>query len=552
VEQLAHEPDGVTGFTDPGGKSQQPPILHSHIAYFLIPLPNALALPDKHMVLCAAETPGQRYRNNEAEGLALPPQLHLATSLLFHHAESDSPTAGEADQLFRFAREVFRAPDGEPITETTRLTTEASTPPTPRTFVEMAVPFDPNDLEDGGVSDAFDNGLRYVREVQRAYYLVQRRPVRLATREAMPFTIPFGIRQLFDASGEPLPFRVPLSMFLLHMNLYREVRDEELTPHRLKRLAMGLRQQGHRGFVTDYLELVRETQVALSDDGSYRAAVLFSATSCEVLLDNLLAHMLWEEAKRPEDASSYYDSPTAGITARVKRHFHTRIGGRWSVDTPGPLHDWFTQVAGLRNRVSHGGYEPTLTEAQAAAGVAGALAAHLGDLVADAAGRYPRTALALPGEAGLHRRGKWSRRLERVREKPQEVDWIPTFARWRTAMQRAVDDSPTYLAPSVENAWLLAVLRPGETEKWVVHDREAGMAATVDPPRSDELTAAQREALGRLRARPTADADSNPQSLVVFGVTLKEPPPRDWLLEYRLVPMAGVMVDGTDLDTSVP
>jgi len=321
-------------------------------------------------------------------------------------------------------------------------TADREGPEADRTYAELAVACDVDGDHERQVSDAFDTGLGLLRELQRAYYLVRRGPVRLATREAMPFAVPYGVRCLYDEQGQVRPFEVPLSMYVLNLNLRKDVLDGDLTAQELAQFGFALRQQSYRGFVADYLDLVRETQVALNLDGSYRAAVLYAATSCEVLLDNLLAHMLWEERVRPEDAAATFDAGREGIAGRVKRHYHPRLGGQWSVDRPGPVRDWFTQVAGLRNRVVHGGHEPTLAEAAAASTAATSLATYLGDLLSARTQDSPRTALALPGKAGLQRRGKWQPRLGHLEHTAGEVNWVATFASWQTAMQRARTDSP--------------------------------------------------------------------------------------------------------------
>lgn len=544
--------DGATSPEPP-----EPPVIHSHIAYFLVPLPEPLGLPDKHRVVCAAPTSGEQYRKQQAEGLDAPPSHHLAASLMFHRVVSRSAIADDIHELFLLARTVLpdsgvaddrpsdTQPDGWHDSGATSVTASPMSR-AQRTFVEMAVPLDAADADsEAAVSDAFDIGLRYVREVQRAYFLTRRRPIRLVTRETMPFGIPFGVRQLYEEDGESAPFQVPLSLFLLNQNFQREVRDEDMDDSKLKDFPHALWTQSRPGFLTDYLEFVREMHVALDVDGSHRAAVLFAATACEVLLDNLLSHMLWEEGERPEDAASVFDS---WLTSRVKKHYHPRLGGQWAVDSPGPIQHWSADVAGLRNRVVHGGYEPSLEEAHRAMDAARVLATHLGDLLSDRVGTYPRTALILPGAVGLRRRGKWTATLNDLMHDAQEVNWGETFARWRTGMQRARADSPIYVAPSSRAAWVYAVIRVGGAVQWVIHDAGAGMAAVVDRAHLQNAHPHQLETLNSLRAAQAKSDAPEDVSVSLTGVTAPEPDPDDWVPEYRLVPMAGVMFDGKDLD----
>lgn len=130
---------------------------------------------------------------------------------------------------------------------------------------------------------------------------------------------------------------------------------------------------------------------------------------------------------------------------------------------------------------------------------------------------------------------------------PLEADWIATFSRWRTAMQRATKDSPTYLAPSTDAAWILAIIRSVGEVQWVVHDRKAGMAAAVDASSVKNVPRKIEESLGLLRAELARDGNIEARSVAVSGIVVEKPGLDEWVLGYRLVPMAGVMVNGKDL-----
>lgn len=523
------------------GPDEGPPLVHPHLAYFFVPLPEPLGLPDGYVLVCGSPD-------------ATP---HLAASLKFHRATSGS-AGDETSLLFRLAERVLpgagpvaedagpdrhRQEETEPEPGASGQQPEPGRPPPgDRTVVEMAVACDLGD-EDAmsSLSDAFDRGLGYVREAQRAYYLARRRPLTLAARESMPFAVPVAVRRLHDDHGDPLPFRVSPSMYLLNMNLHAQVREADLDDRELEGLPTALWQQSRPGFVTDYLEFVRESQVALELQGSYRTAVLFAATACEVLLDSLLAHLLWEEGTRPEDAAPVFDT---WLTARVKREYHNRIGGQWDTTRPGPVADWSTLVAGLRNRVVHGGHEPALAEARTAGDASATLSTHLGDLLAERVDAYPRTANVLPGEHGLRRRGRWTAAVEALTRDPAEVNWIDTFSRWRTALQRARADTARSDPTGPRRPF--AVVRPGGALQWVVHDAANGMAAVVPKGQLDGVTTLQLAALER--ARPALGTAGQAQVVAVEGATCQEPSPRDWVSEYRLVPGTGVMVRGEDLD----
>ncbi len=529
------------------GTDADPPVVLSHIAYFFVPLPDPLGLPDKFIVRTAEDAPAEWYRTGKGPP---PPPVHLAGSLMFHRAERPSSDADDLSVLVDVAARALLEPE--------RSDPEGGVdgPRTDMTVVEMAIGFDmppdtderseSDDGSDGpfwtAVTDAFDRGLERVRNVQRAYYTVLRRPVRLVAREALPFAVPCGIRQVFDDRGQPLEFRAPMSMFLLNRNI--TFRDDDLDDDEQDVLFTAMHHQSANGLFASYLDFVREAEVALERDGAYRAAVLFTATACEVLLDDLLGHMLWQERVRPEDAAAVFQP---WLTTRVKTQYHARLGGIWSLERPGPVREWFVDVAGLRNRVVHGGYDPSLDEARTAVDAAHALNAYLCDLLAEKTGPYPRTAVALPGVAGLQRRGKWTRRLAELAEDPVEVPWTVTFARWRQALQREREDSPVAVKPTVADAWIYLVVRPSGHRKWILHDRAAGLAAVLDPGKVTGVLPGQQEQLDRMAEEVSADA-TDAFSIRVAGAEVSEPLRLAWVPEYRLVPLAGVMVDGQDLD----
>lgn len=152
-------------------------------------------------------------------------------------------------------------------------------------------------------------------------------------------------------------------------------------------MAMAITRINSRSAFMDYVDLRREAEVALARDGHWRSAVLFAATAAEVLLDELLMHLLWERADRPEDAAHLFVDQRQGSIGRVRKEYHPLVGGDWSVKGEGPVATWVKQVAGLRHRVIHSGYEPTAGEADRATRALRDLELYVRDLLADLARR---------------------------------------------------------------------------------------------------------------------------------------------------------------------
>lgn len=317
---------------------EEPTVITSHLAYFFLPLPDPLGVPDKYTFQALQDTPPDRIQEEE-----LPP-VCVGASLCFHRAELPTADAKERTVLFDLAATALpHTADESAHSAQIEDSVEEPGAPAPEsrvtTVVEMAVAVGLSDVDESmpeeeldiqfrdELTEAFDQGLEYIRQFQRAYYLMRREPIRLVTRETLPFAVPFGVRRLYDDDGQPLPFEVPLSVYLLNMNV--PMLDATAWGDRdSDTLNTAIDHQVENGPFASYLDLVRESHVALSRDGAYRSAVLFTATACEALFDDLLAHMIWEEGKRPEDAASLFDSQ---LTPRVKSRYHGRLGGSWTL-----------------------------------------------------------------------------------------------------------------------------------------------------------------------------------------------------------------------------
>lgn len=461
----------------------------------------------------------------------------LVASLRFWRAESVSHDVDEISLLFDTARRSL--PDiPEPNDDV---------PPRPtgaRTVVEMAVPVAEGDSEDA-LSDAFDVGLACLRDFQRAYYLVGgRHPIALASREGMPPGVPLGIRQVTEDQDI---WPDGLSLYVLNMNVHADARLPDLTDDQLEVMPLAVRGMQERRVFMTYLEFAREARVAFERDGNYRAAIVFTATAAEVLLDDLLSHLLWEEGLRPEDGAVIFDEAPF-LANRVRTQYHPRLGGDWS-SPKSPIEEWKTSTALVRHRVVHGGYEPDIEAVQRAMHAAAGLEDFLVRRVSPkrSVARFPRTAFKLLGEPGLRRRNRWTRRVEQLTTDPNEPHWDSTFARWNETMSRCrregMDLAPP---PSAAQAVVVLVVRPDGRHYWCLHDRTARMAGPIPAPPEgvpQPYQSGVEHAFQRAREDPSLGA----LSLALMDCTLWAEPV-EWRHEYRVVPEAGVMLNRDDLD----
>jgi hypothetical protein len=273
----------------------------------------------------------------------------LGVSLCFHQVER-GPDLEIVHLLFDLANKVF--PDGNRQPRDQSTASGYGGLSLPATVVEMAIPLDVDDdmTEDESMlrtADAFDEGLEFVRKVQQAYYTAARVPVRLAARESLPPVIPHALRRMRDDESSPLAFQVPVVVYLQNLNVPIDPGGWGEPLSQLFDSAMN--HSVLEGFLFSCLDFLREANVAFYRDGTRRSAVIFAATACEILFDDTLARLLWEEGIRPEDAAEVYDRWDT-VAKRVKSAFAPRLGGVWSLDVAAPVNRWFVNVVGFRNR----------------------------------------------------------------------------------------------------------------------------------------------------------------------------------------------------------
>lgn len=545
------------GSDDPPPSRQGDVVIDTHVAYFFVPLPDPLWLPDKYVIKVGAPTPLEWMATADTyvpEHTAISLCHHRARvewqavqpldQALWHLATGALPLRGETDEAGLESTGGHESEsEGGGVGESAPASAD-SHDAVVVTIFEVAVGFTPaegDEISPTILSDAFDRGLAACREVQRAYYLARREPSRLVARESLPMAIPFAVRPLYDVDGSDLPFSVDLGMYLTNANVAASEKAWSAEDDASFREA--LRHRAARAAFAESLDLAREAEVALYRDGAYSAAVLAAATACETMLDDLLGLMLWEEGRRPEDAAAVFDS---FLVARVKREYASRLGGEWSLDRRGVVARWSADVAMLRNRIIHAGYEPTQAEAQGAFDVVSDLQTFLGDRVASRLRTYPRAASFIPGRVGLKRRKRWTRAWEMLTADRTEVNWRDTYARWRLAMRQARPDSPLAVPPELARAAVYAVVHPDGKTAWIAHDEVAGKAAIVPPEGLLGIPELDEQALDAVRAEARAQAAAQRIQFISAKVDPAHEPV--WVPEYRLVPGAGVMVTGADLD----
>lgn len=511
-------------------------------AVFYVRLPQPIGFPDGSVhLLRFVETYDeflQRIRAEDDAGIedhAPYPMVQESVACRFWQLTLE-PDTEEIEQVVLLAR-------GLNSMETRREeATRSATMRRHRTVVEIASTLNSAESREAGLSEAFDRGLTATRDVQRAHYLTHHLPTPLITRELCPSIIPCVDFALKPAGVDS---SLNVSLFILHANDAKH--DAEPTPlaaeeyQSVDEVTQLVREA--RVF-TRYVDFVREAQVARDLHGNYRSSILALATSAEVLLDDLLLHLLWEEAAHPESAATLFLGNYSTLASRVRTHFAGRLGGNWDRGRNRALRNWLESVQLLRSKIIHAGEEPDFERAQRSDHAIRELEEFVHErlLRPETVARFPRTALAMFGESGLERRGLLTRRVRRLLHSDDEPIWSETFGRWRTTVWRIRDHAATGIprTPDPSRARFLCTRWPGEPDSYCLHDSAVGLALSVDSATAHLLTS-------DVSLPSLAEAQPPPRgmSIALFGV----PQPSvhgEWVEEYRLVPEAHVMVDGSD------
>ncbi|KAB1925792.1 hypothetical protein F8280_10980 [Micromonospora noduli] len=223
--------------------------------------------------------------------------------------------------------------------------------------------------------------------------------------------------------------------------------------------------------------------------GDYRAAVLNSATAAECFLDDILSYALWWEGLTPQEAAPLLSKP---IYKRVKSEFPGRFGGIWLPSRRGAVLDWHQKVARYRDRIIHGGYQPTREEANGALEALSKLRKFVGKQVLSrkAIQDYKHLPLLLLGPDGANREGL---------DVSAMMDWYTDhanlgsrFDKWRSICRRLrIESFSGALDPELNKVPVFAVV----TDQKIAHYAVDIPVATAAEIRIPHLRAEEQKLL---------------------------------------------------------
>jgi hypothetical protein len=397
------------------------------------------------------------------------------------------------------------------------------------------------EVDDDQLQQALDSALEAIRKIQRAYGGVTGHPPLLATRHSLPSVVVF-----YEFDPETPPERRHERMHILpsHNRSFSDLAtDEVLTPSQLAALDhIFARLNEGAPFRTGEV-LLQTAQGAAHLFEDPMAAIVSMATGCEVLLDDLLSCMLWEEGKRPEDAAAIFN-PSLEHRLRAGHH-RQRLPGDWDLDGSGPIALWKTDVAWLRNAALHDGAVPTPAKAARALAVAHELLEFLRLRTLENVDAYPRTTWMLLGSDSVPETDR-TRHVEPLLSDPGEPTWSTTSARWIRSMRYSLKHGEwSDQTSNPEDLALVAVRRPGHELFWCIVDERLERAFRIDDP----SPWVDNSFINNFAAELPS---TGPSSIRILAAKAEETPPLPtkgpWVAGYRLLPNVPVMVTGEHLD----
>lgn len=361
-------------------------------------------------------------------------------SIIFHQVDANvGKTSAAFDALHQVLRQAVGLPDipevapfefASEFTVVEAVTSRDSPDPVPEADADHPARWSPR-------ADPFARCLRLADLVVRALRHATEWPYGSIAyvRIASPVLVYHadGVRESVVLDGvehrhtRPVrPWQGPDVMLLDHANLADPCRGLPYTPDVEMRLDFWLG-EGRRGNpMLLWRERIIEARRANEVSGESAQAVLLANTSAEVMLDVILALLLWEEDARPCELTAIFEE--GKVARRLTAEFPKRLKGNWSTGT-GAVGDWYRSAYKVRHRVIHSGYTPTQAEADAAIQATFALQRFVMDRIAAQRTAYPRSALITLGEEGLRARHMWSGQVKRFAEANARNmhDWRDAF-----------------------------------------------------------------------------------------------------------------------------
>lgn len=393
--------------------------------------------------------------------------------------------------------------------------------------------------------ESLEYALDCVRHIQRSLYGTRRIPFRLATKETIPGVLFYEHAKLDVARADSPDYpveewirgieRANISAVVTQRPaIMSEHEHEAFNQYMLDRLLLAP--------MYEYIELRRRATVALDRDGDYNTAIIWAGAAAEYLLDEVLRMMFWESGKTPEECVPQFTK--LSIATRVKSDYGSIAGTSWNLKTPGPILNWWNNVAQVRNKVIHDVYEARRPQAEAAVHTTDLLLTHIGDLLHTKLSTHWRSLFILVGPAGLDRRGATAD-YEALRQAVWEPGWTRSFQNWRETNRRMLRDRWEKRVPDESRSHIIFVWGRRNRGYWILHDSVAHQAIRIT------IDEAQLIDLHLKFLYEALDGQQDPNDERAVSTHFEGPvivrTHKPWREEHELMPMYGALVYGRDI-----
>lgn len=406
-------------------------------------LPEPISLPDGYqVVMSAGEEGSSEFRPDDPE-----------VSLIFHqvttpHGRTTAAVEAQMTATRKAAGLPAQSEDRPSLdldiewTVVEALTPWDSPDPIPGTDLQHPAHWTPR-------TDIFNRCLFAARQVVRAYrqatetpyglptYVRAISPVLVYSADGVRETAVINEQRFFVVRPTQDVWDGPSLMLLDHANLADPSSGRDFDDNIEMRFWHWYSEEARGNPLNLWRERWIEARRAHELLGEEGQAVILANTSCEVMLDTILALLMWEEGVAVEDAASAFEE--GKVLRRITQGLSPRLRGSWSTER-GAVGSWYRSSYQLRHRVVHGGYSPSIREASDALEAAVGLQRFVMNRIAERRTVYPRATLMTIGEEGLHRRNLWSGQIKRfaLEVAPTEPNWRSSYTAWYQGLVAAL------------------------------------------------------------------------------------------------------------------
>jgi hypothetical protein len=355
------------------------------------------------------------------------------------HQVASTINLSDTDACFSVFKELYSGQaEQEEITDTKDVKVD-----TKITVVQVACIRERKPLNGEIMSELFDKAIDAIRRYLKAYHMVTQQLVQLPTRQTTSAFVPYAVEDI-DDQGEFIGQRASFQrgMFITHPIQNVSSIGTILSIQDINNIAHT--SSTYLGNVLDQFYNVRREALLSYDSGNTIVAGILLGMAAEILLDELLLMLLWEEGVLPHEAREIFkNEETDTAFKRVKSGlYQKRIGGDWSTGETGVIHKWRYHVLELRNKIAHIGYEPTQNEMQEGQDTLVELVKYIADLLCANLEKYPVCADLIVGHSGMERRGCRKLFEEIIKDLPYLINPQRTFGNWKFEIERLARENP--------------------------------------------------------------------------------------------------------------